>query len=283
VESGLTLVVGVGEVGDALAQVLERAHHVARLDLKPAPIDEPVEVMHICFPFASRSQFETAVRGYIRRFQPRLTIINSTVLPNTTRNLVRATGASIAFSPVRGKHSRMKQELLHYAKFIGALDDETRRMARKHFAAAGMKTRLMPAPETLELAKLAETTYFGVLIAFAQQLNRYAEEVGADYGEINRFFTEVDFLPRAAYFPGFIGGHCVVPNINLMLQIAPADLLQAVLSSNQLRALEIEDENRAAAGGSSMRMEAKNGAARGRSIESAGENGAARGSAVGDN
>ena len=48
-----------------------------------------------------------------------------------------------------------------------------------HFGATGMKTRLIDAPETLELAKLAETTYFGVIIAFAQELNRYAQQVGA--------------------------------------------------------------------------------------------------------
>jgi UDP-glucose 6-dehydrogenase len=248
VESGLTLVVGVGEVGGALAQVLERAHRVARLDLKPAPIDDPVEVMHICFPFASRSQFETAVRGYLRRFQPRLTIINSTVLPNTTRNLARATGAAIAFSPVRGKHARMTQELLHYAKFISALDDDTARMAQEHFSAAGVKTRMIAAPETLELAKLAETTYFGVLIAFAQQINRYADTVGADYGQITSFFEEIDFLPRVKYLPGFIGGHCVIPNINLLLQLAPAHLLQAVLQSNELRGVELEEGNAPARG-----------------------------------
>jgi hypothetical protein len=74
VESGITLVVGVGEVGGGLTEVLERAHRVARLDLKPAAIDEPIEAMHICFPFASRGQLESAVRGYIRRFQPQLTI-----------------------------------------------------------------------------------------------------------------------------------------------------------------------------------------------------------------
>ena len=60
------------------------------------------------------------MRAYIRRFQPQLTIINSTVLPHTTRNLAKATGAAIAYSPVRGKHARMAQELLHYTKFISA-------------------------------------------------------------------------------------------------------------------------------------------------------------------
>ena len=247
-ESGITLVVGVGEVGGALAEVLERAHRVARLDLKPAAIDEPVEVMHVCFPFASRGQFESAVRGYIRRFQPRLTIINSTVLPNTTRNLTMATGVPIVYSPVRGKHARMPQELLHYAKFVAACDDDAAAMARDHFGATGMKTRLIDAPETLELAKLAETSYFGVIIAFAQELNRYAQQVGANYEEAASFFEEVDFLPRATYYPGVIGGHCVIPNINLLLQLAPTGLLQAVLNSNDLRAAELEQENSAVRG-----------------------------------
>ena len=43
------------------------------------------------------------------------------------------------------------------------------------------------------------------------------EAVGADYDEAASFFEEVDFLPRVKYFPGFIGGHCVIPNINLLL------------------------------------------------------------------
>ncbi len=210
----------------------------------------PVQVMHLCFPFVSRSQFESAARGYIRRFQTQLTIINSTVLPHTTRNLARATGAAIAYSPVRGKHARMTQQLVHYAKFISASDEVAAEMARDHFNTAGMKTRLIDAPETLELAKLAETTYFGVLIAFAQELNRYAQAAGADYEDLAAFFEEIDFLPRTRYSPGFIGGHCVIPNINLLLQLAPAGLLEAVLKSNDLRGLELDQE--AAAGARAM-------------------------------
>jgi UDP-glucose 6-dehydrogenase len=240
VESGITLVVGVGEVGGALATVLESKHKVARLDLKPVAIEAAVEVMHICFPFSSRTQFENAARGYIHHFAPRLTIINSTVLPGTTRNLAESTGACVVYSPVRGKHARMTAEMLQYTKFVSALDNASIEMARAHFAAAGMKTRAIAIPESLELAKLAETSYFGVLIAFAQELNRYASVVGADYDQISSFFEEVDFLPPVNYYPGFIGGHCVIPNINLLLQLAPAGLLEAVLRSNELRAAEIK-------------------------------------------
>ena len=110
-----------------------------------------------------------------------------------------------------------------------------------------MKTRRMTEPESLELAKLAETTYFGVCIAFAQEMNRYAERVGGDYSESIDFFEEVGFLPRQRYFPGFIGGHCVIPNIKLLLQIAPSNALEAILDSNERRANELESRAGAAA------------------------------------
>lgn len=92
--------------------------------------------------------------------------------------------------------------------------------------------------EALELAKLAETTYFGVLIAYAQELNRYSEQLGVDYSETTEFFKEVNFLPQIGYYPGFIGGHCVIPNIKLLKQIYESELLNAVLSSNDKRAEE---------------------------------------------
>jgi len=96
----------------------------------------------------------------------------------------------------------------------------------------------MSKPEALELAKLAETTYFGVLIAYAQELNRYAERLEVDYSEASRFFEEIDFLPKVRYYPGFIGGHCVIPNIKLLKQVYESELLNAVLSSNDKRAEE---------------------------------------------
>ena len=124
--------------------------------------------MHICIPFQSSAQFEPRRCGYIKRFNPALTIVNSTVLPGTTRALAQRSGKPVAYSPVRGKHVRMAQDLLRYVKFVAAAEAETAAAAARHFEDAGMKTRRMGKPETLELAKLAETTYFGVQIAFAQ-------------------------------------------------------------------------------------------------------------------
>ncbi len=234
------LIVGVGEVGAALAAVLETNGPVLLHDMEPVRISEPVGVMHICIPYRNAEQFETSVQSYIRKFRPPLVIINSTVVPGTTRALASATGAAIAYSPVRGKHAKMVEDLKHYTKFVAALTPAVANQAAEHLQAAGMKTCAMDCPETLELAKLAETTYFGLQITFAQELNRYASRVHADYSEAIKFFTEVDSLPRQSYFPGFIGGHCVIPNIHLLAQVAPSPLLRVILESNHLRKIELD-------------------------------------------
>lgn len=234
-----TLIVGIGEVGSALAGVLERGQVVLRQDLEPRQFADPIGVMHLCIPYGSRSQFESTAVGYIERFNPQLTIVNSTVLPGTVRAISRRTGAKVAYSPVRGKHSRMVQDLFHYTKMVAAPESETAALAEQHFRKAGLSTRRLARVETLELAKLAETTYFGVLIAFAQELNRLADRVGANYSEALEFFDEIEFLPRTRYFPGLIGGHCVIPNIHLLERVARSPLFEAVLESNSMRAAEL--------------------------------------------
>jgi UDP-glucose 6-dehydrogenase len=233
-----TLVVGLGEVGGALAEVLERSAPVLRHDLERVDFDGAIGVMHICIPFVSQPQFLETTLSYIQRFRPRLTIINSTVVPGTTRMVGAKSRSLVAFSPVRGKHVKMVQDLSRYVKFVAAADPAAATMAAEHFSKAGLRTRTMSKVEGLELAKLAETTYFGVLIGYAQELNRYSERLGVDYEETTAFFEEIDFLPRVRYYPGFIGGHCVIPNINLLKQVYESELLNAILSSNDRRAEE---------------------------------------------
>jgi hypothetical protein len=238
-----TLVVGLGEVGGALVQVLERTELVLKHDLARCDFDQPIGVMHLCYPYGSGERFEEIALSYIERFKPELTIINSTVMPGTTRSIADRSRQPVVFSPVRGKHIRMAEDLLHYKKFVAGFDPATAARAEMHFHQAGMQTRRISKPETLELAKLAETSYFGVIIAFAQELNRYAAALGANYDEAATFFDEIGYLPQTRYFPGFIGGHCVIPNIRLLLRMAPAALLQAVLDSNRRRARELSADH----------------------------------------
>jgi hypothetical protein len=99
----------------------------------------------------------------------------------------------------------------------------------------GLGTRVLSSPEAAEVAKLSETTFFGLMIAWAQEVERYADKVGADYDEIVSFYDEIGFFPPVRYFPGVIGGHCVMPNIELLGRLGDSGILRAVKDSNQLK------------------------------------------------
>jgi UDP-N-acetyl-D-mannosaminuronate dehydrogenase len=228
------VIVGLGEVGKPLLEIMKGRYQVFGVDInQPAPVSQ-CDVMHICFPFQD-GNFVGQVLQYVNQYRPALTVINSTVAPGTTRRIAAESGAPVVNSPVRGKHARMQDEMLRYTKFIGALDAQSGQRAVKHFEQAGMKTKLLSSPEATEIAKLSETTYFGVLIAWAQEVERYCRKLGINYDEVVSFYDEIEFFPPVKYFPGVIGGHCVMPNIAILLNQFPSGLLQAVLRSNELK------------------------------------------------
>lgn len=230
----LTLVIGLGEVGRPLLELLGKHFDVVGVDTEPAEIRGECEIMHICYPFEIEDFVGESVR-YINKYRPRLTIVNSTVAPGTTRAIYRAAGAPIVHSPVRGKHAGMKQELLRYVKFIGGVKEEWSQRAAEHFQSSGMRTEILSSPEATELAKLTETTYFALLIAWAQEVERYCDRLSLDYDEIVSFYEGIGFFPSVKYFPGVIGGHCLMPNIKILKTVINSKILDAIEHSNELK------------------------------------------------
>src|SRR5207249_6161701 len=228
------VIIGLGEVGKPLLEIMKSRYQTFGVDINLTASISGCHVMHVCFPFQSE-KFCRQVVEYINQYRPALTVINSTVAPGTTRKIAVESGTAVVHSPVRGKHVRMQKELLHYVKFIGALDQPSGQRAVQHFEELGMKTRLLMSPEASEVAKLTETTYFGLMIAWAQEVERYCTKLGAIYDEVVSFYDEIKFFPPVKYFPGVIGGHCVMPNIDILLQKFPSALLQAIVQSNTLK------------------------------------------------
>jgi UDP-N-acetyl-D-mannosaminuronate dehydrogenase len=227
------VVVGLGEVGKPLMQLISEHHKVVGVDITP-PEEDPqgADVLHLCFPFQVKDFVGEAAR-YIDLIKPRVTVINSTVEVGTTRKVAQKAGADVAYSPVRGKHARMLDDLRKYTKFIGATSQSVADEIAGHFQSVGLKTKILVSPEAAELAKLTETTYFGLMIAWAQEVERYADHVGVDYQQIVSFYDEIGFFPPVKYFPGVIGGHCVMPNIELLKRLDCSEILEAIQSSNQ--------------------------------------------------
>jgi len=232
----IVLVVGLGEVGKPLLSILSQSYQAVGMDIQdPAKPIEHADIMHICYPFEIRD-FVGETARYIARYRPGLTIINSTVAVGTTRKVAALAGTDVVHSPVRGKHSRMRDEMLHYTKFIGALDFVAGQKTARHFESAGFKTSTLASPEATELGKLVETTYFGILIAWAQEVERYCEQTGTDYNQVVSLYDEVGFFPPVRYFPGIIGGHCVMRNIEILSRLDRSPLLRAIQDSNEKKA-----------------------------------------------
>jgi UDP-N-acetyl-D-mannosaminuronate dehydrogenase len=232
------LVIGMGEIGKPLFEIINEKYPVTGVDAQPVEFKGTCAVMHICFPFDSArpDKFTGECKRYIQKYKPGLTVINSTVAPLTTRRIQEETGARVVNSPVRGKHAKMRQELLHYTKFIGGTDPDACRDAESHFQSLGMKTKVLASPEATEIAKLSETTYFGVLIAWAQEVERYCDRFGTDYDEVVGFYNEIAYLPPVKFTPGSIGGHCVMPNIGILRKSFDSALLDAIRISNEHKA-----------------------------------------------
>jgi UDP-N-acetyl-D-mannosaminuronate dehydrogenase len=232
-EIGKVMVVGLGEIGKPLLEVLSRRYKTIGVDIVP-PAEPPgeIDVMHVCYPFKINDFIGQTAR-YIKQYNPNITVIHSTVAVGTTRAVGIRAGATVVNSPVRGKHTRMAEDLLHYDKFVGGVDTAAAESAARHFEVACMKTRILSSPEATELAKLTETTYFGLIIAWAQEVERHCDRLGLNYDEVVSIYEEIKFFPPVKYFPGVIGGHCVMSNIEILRQMNHSDILEAIESSNK--------------------------------------------------
>lgn len=232
----IVIVAGMGEVGRPLLRILSRTYECRGLDVSPVPINRPCSVLHVCYPFQIQDFVSTTV-SYIKKYQPRLAIINSTLCVGTTRKVQERVDQPVVYSPVRGKHAGMEQDMLRYRKFVAGFDAQSTRQAAHHFVGAGFEVETFRTPEVGELSKLVETSWLGILISWAQEVERMAAECGASYEEVNGFIQEISFLP-SHIFPGPIGGHCVMPNIGILRDRFPSKLLDAVVESNQAKEQE---------------------------------------------
>ena len=118
----------------------------------------------------------------------------------------------------------MLRDLRRYTKFFAIENNApNKKWARTEFVKllkkSHIKTKQMSSPITLELGKiLCDTSYYGWLINFAQISKIIADREKVDYDEMWLFANEIHkFLGnRPKMFPGFIGGHCVIPNLDLL-------------------------------------------------------------------
>jgi len=210
-------------------------------------LPEKFDVIHVCLPCVDQKKFVNTVADYAERFKPNLTIINSTVLPGTTLQVHERCNCLVAHSPVRGVHEsleHMKWELKRWTKYVGGANLEAAETAQKHFEKLGLKTKILKSCLETELAKLFETTYRAWMVACFQEMHRISIHFEADFDGIVDFLEDTHRVrfDRPIMFPGVIGGHCLIPNVELLLKCYDSEFLQLILKSNEARKKEVKDK-----------------------------------------
>ena len=225
------IVAGLGEIGLPILKLLSKNIVAVGFDKQPKLMNEKkflkyndlkTEFLHIAIPITKTFDF-TVIKLY-NKFKPECIVIHSTISPGTTERLQRKLSIPIIYSATRGVHKRMLNDLKRYTKFF-VISKKAPRLTwalsqySKIMKKCGVKTKRMSKPEVLELAKIiCDTSYLGWLINYAQISNVIIKQYNVDYDEMWTFSDEIHkFLGnRPKMYPGFIGGHCVIPNLELI-------------------------------------------------------------------
>ncbi|RLC36505.1 hypothetical protein DRH27_05120 [Candidatus Falkowbacteria bacterium] len=210
------LIIGAGEIGQALYRVLYGSHEIYMRDKQDIGLRN-IEIIHICFPYSNK--FVGIVKKYQKQYNPKYTVIHSTVPVGTSRK------CGAVHSPVRGMHPHLESGIRTFVKFVGGKDAD---IIAEYFRRAGLKVQICRKSETTELAKILSTTRYGIDIEVCKEIERLCGRYNVPFSEAYTLWTETynegyQKLNRPEYtrpilqpIQGKILGHCVLPNLKLI-------------------------------------------------------------------
>lgn len=237
-------IIGYGEIGQSLEKCyLGKDFSIGILDTynKIDTMPDKVDVLNICIPYSD--DFVDIVSKYVEQYKPQLTVIHSTVIPGTTHNISKKTNINnIVHSPVRGVHPNLYQGLKTFVKFIGADTSEIGYLTKIHFEDIGIKSKVISSTRSTELAKILSTTYYGLCIAFHNDIDKLCKQLDVSYKDVatswNETYNEgyeklgMKNVIRPVLYPpkdGKIGGHCVIPNVELLSTFFDSKIIDYIL------------------------------------------------------
>jgi len=225
------VVAGLGEIGSPIYKLLSKKYDTVGYDKELKLMNQTefkkfqslqTSFLHVAIPV--NKNFDANILKLNKKFLPECIVIHSTISPGTTQRLQKLLSIPLIFSATRGVHKRMLKDLQRYTKFFAISSFAPRKewaikKFNKQMKDCGIKTKQMSKPETLELGKIiCDTSYLGWLINYSQISNTIAKSYGVDYDEMWEFSDEIHQIlgNRPKLYPGFIGGHCVIPNLELI-------------------------------------------------------------------
>lgn len=222
-------IVGHGQVGQAVAKLYSETDttktwfsfdKIQIYDPYQGMLDDisDVDILNVCIPYTK--DFVSIVKDLPTPNW--YTVIHSTVPVGTTEKF----GHKFLHSPVRGVHPNLYEGLKTFVKFIGG-DEQLAEAYSGHLKTLGVETHICKDAKTTELSKLADTTYYGLCIAFTSDMKKLCDEYDLDFMEVmtkyNNTYNEgykklgkPNVVRPVLYPTDKIGGHCVIPNAKLL-------------------------------------------------------------------
>ena len=226
----MQIVIGAGEVGRAVYEVLSAKHHCELWDVNPNDGEHEhvkdssthdgvkVQCLHVCFPW--HDDFLDSVVGWQQHMECNAVVVHSTVPVGTTAQIPNA-----VHSPIRGVHPNLAEGVRTFVKYFAGLAD----IGIDAFRACGVPCRYLGEDSRItEAGKLWSTTQYGAAIMVQKAIYDYCLRLGLPFSMVyeqfnysyNEGYSKLEMFnvrrPTIGHMPGPIGGHCVIPNAKLL-------------------------------------------------------------------
>jgi UDP-N-acetyl-D-mannosaminuronate dehydrogenase len=231
------IVIGLGEVGGAImANLKDTGYDVVGYDAgeEEASQEDRKEPhwLHICFPFLAPKPFAASVAEWTRDSGCELVIVHSTTAPGTTRAVTEKAQCITVHSPVNGKHitSRTMETYIRTLPKFFAGPRTVEKSVTRELRNVWDICWLSNDPAVTEFMKILATSYYGLLINWTQYVHRACKLHDLPYAKVMSVFNLIDSEDWRIdnKYPGKWGGHCIIPNFELLRKFAPHDLLEAM-------------------------------------------------------
>lgn len=230
-------IIGYGEIGMSIYDMyVENGYlpHVFDPSLEFMDDISSCDILNICIPYTDN--FVSIVNDYIFINNPKITIIHSTVAPGTTKKII----GNVCHSPIRGLHPNLKEAIKIFLKYIGSENNKIAKEYAKHLETLNIKSYICKDSLTSEYAKLFDTTYYGLCIAFHSEVMSLCNSESISFEEVmtiynssyNEGYKQLDKenVVRPILYPtDHIGGHCIIPNAELLQKTFNSDILKTIL------------------------------------------------------
>lgn len=226
------LIIGKGQIGTSLYEVFRRAKAVFIRDID-GPDYAGIDILHIAFPYSDG--FIHDVSNYIEQYGPNLVIVYSTVPIGTCEKI----GENVVHSPIEGRHPNLKESIEIGARWLGCQDSKAIHRAVKFWSPFVKTIRTMPKADYTEFLKLRSTAKFGINLVWTDYEAKISNDIGMDFEALKEFDADYSDLYSALGYPQFkryildppkgkIGGHCIVPNAELLDKQYPNPMLKMI-------------------------------------------------------